>query len=55
MTALWILLIVGGAVPLLLAWLVYPFVMARRAASRGRPAPRETREPIPVVSVVLVT
>ncbi len=55
MTALWLLLIVGGAVPLLLAWLVYPLVMARRAASRARPASSGTREPIPVVSVILVT
>ena len=55
MTALWLLLIVGGAVPLLLAWLVYPLVMTRRAASQTRPARPATRDPIPLVSVILVT
>src|SRR5687768_9419337 len=55
MTALWLLLIAGGAVPLLLAWLVYPLVMTRRAASQARPARPVTRDPIPRVSVILVT
>lgn len=55
MNPLWPLLMVGGAVPLLLAWLVYPLVMVRHAAARARPASNPTREPMPVVSVILVT
>ena len=55
MISLWLLLIVGGAVPLLLAWLVYPFVMTRRTATQARLGPPATREPIPLLSVILVT
>lgn len=55
MTALWLLLTVGGAALLLLAWLVYPLVMVRRAASHACPTFCGAGEPVPVVSVILVT